>query len=83
MNKFKNDSFYENKFCCFKTKYAEKCLTEAELSILSVLLQKIEKNYPNRVYFCVNQDEPYADKVWELIKEGEAEKQQVKGILEW
>ena len=82
MSKFKNDSFYEHKFCCFKVEYAEKCLTEAELSILSILLQKIENNYPNREYLCINQDEPYADKVWELIKEGENKKQQVKGILE-
>ena len=82
MSKFKNDSFYENKFCCFKVKHAEECLTETELSILSVLLQKIENSYPNREYLCINQDEPYADKVWELIKEGEIEKQQVKGILE-
>lgn len=82
MSKYENDSFYEHKFCCFKAEHAEKCLTKTELSILGVLLQKIENNYPNREYFCINQDEPYADKVWELIKQGEKEKQQIKNILE-
>ena len=82
MSKYENDTQYEHKFCCFKAEYAEKCLTETELSILSVLLQKIENYYPNREYLCINQDEPYADKVWELIKQGEKEKQQIKEILE-
>ena len=74
MSKYENDSFYEGKFVCFKVDHAKQSLTGAELSILSILLQKIEANYPNREYLCVNQDEPYADKVWELIKQGEKEK---------
>ena len=28
----------------------------------------------NQKYYVVNQDEPYADKVWELIKKGEESK---------
>lgn len=74
MSKYENDSFYEGKFVCFKVDHAKQCLTDAESFILSILLQKIEANYPNREYLCVNQDELYADKVWELIKQGEKEK---------
>ena len=65
------DPFYERKFVCFKAYHAEQCLTNTELCILGMLLDKIEEYYPNRHYLCVNQDEPYAEKVWELIKEGQ------------
>ena len=74
MSKYENDSFYERKFVCFKADHTEQCLTNTELNILGMILQKIEEYYPNREYLCVNQDEPYADKVWELIKQGEQEK---------
>ncbi len=70
----KNDPMYRGKFICFKAEYAEKALTNTELTILATLLDKIETSYPNREYLCVNQDEPYAEKVWELIKEGEKKK---------
>jgi len=35
------------------------------------------KYLPNRYIIC-NQDEPYADKVWQTILEGENDKQKVK-----
>ena len=77
MSKYENDSFYERKFVCFKADHAEQCLTNTELNILGMILAKIEEYYPNKEYLCVNQDEPYADKVWELIKQGEKEKASV------
>lgn len=77
MSKYENDSFYERKFVCFKADHAEQALSPTELTILGALLDKIEDTFPNREYLCVNQDEPYADKVWELIKQGEQGKESV------
>ena len=37
-------------------------------------LHNISKAAGNNEYLVVNQDEPYADKVWKLIKDGEEEK---------
>lgn len=70
----KEDPLYETKFVCFNTNHAETALTPTEISILCILLEKIEDKFPGRQYLCINQDEPYAEKVWEIIKEEEQKK---------
>ncbi len=34
----------------------------------------VQGKFDKPKYYVVNQDEPYADKVWEVIEQGEAEK---------
>ena len=62
-----------------KKKWVEENLNETETMILSVLLAKATKNKPAYGYYVVNTDEPYADKVKELIMR---EEKTSKEILE-
>lgn len=68
---FENDDLYREKFICFNKKDMIKSLNEDELHSLYTILDKIAENNGNKKYLCVNQDEPYAEKVWEIIKEAE------------
>ena len=87
MSKYENEPQYEHKFFVVKNSILQKELdflkNSKSIAYDNVLtfLHNINKGTSNNEYLVVNQDEPYADKVWELIKEGEDKKQQVKGIL--
>jgi len=70
MSKYENDSYYEHKFVCINRKDVLKSLNGGELHQFDELLRKIHNNIGDKEYLVVNQDEPYADKVWDLIKEG-------------
>ena len=71
MSKYDGDSVYEHKFVCVKRKDILKSLNGGELHQLDTLLEKIRKNVGDKNYLCVNEDEPYADEVWKIIKEHE------------
>lgn len=71
MSRYDLDKEYEQKFVCINRKDVLKSLNGGELHQLDMLLDKIAKTVGYKEYLCVNQDEPYADKVWELIKEHE------------
>lgn len=68
---FENDDLYREKFICFNKKDMIKSLNEDELHSLYTILDKIAENNGNKKYLCINQDEPYAEKVWEIVKEAE------------
>lgn len=71
MSKFDNDSLYDgNKFLCVKWKHIVENISTEELTTLNHIIEKVYNKHPNN-YLCVNQDEPYADEVWSLIKEQE------------
>ena len=70
MSKYEDDNVYEAKFVCFNVKHALDSLSVEERTQLSAMLDKIYEKYP-REYLCINQDEPYADAVWNIIKEHE------------
>lgn len=61
-----------NKFTVFNNKYL-KNLSEDEQNTLFYLLEKMQ--HPNNFYYVVNSDEPYADQIFEIIKQGEFDKQ--------
>jgi hypothetical protein len=61
---------YEEKFVVINIKKLDK-LSEQEKNVLCDLVQKIDCN--NKYYVC-NQDEPYAQKVIDIILEGEGKK---------
>ena len=87
MSKYENDPKYEHKFFVVKDSILQKELDflqgKSDIAYHNVLtfLNNICKIAGNKEYLVVNQDESYADKVWELIKKGEEEKQQINGVL--
>lgn len=62
------DNKYEEKFLVCKWEDLYENLSEEEYMILLILIQKGIKD-PHKQYLVVNQDEPYAENVWNLIKE--------------
>lgn len=71
MSKYEKDSLYDGKkFLCANMKHIYECLNGEELTKLQEILLKVYEKHPNE-YLIVNQDEPYADDVWNLIKEKE------------
>lgn len=71
MSRYEDDSLYESKFVCVNRKDVLKSLNGGELHQLDTLLDKITKTVGRKEYLCINQDESYADKVWDIIKEHE------------
>lgn len=76
MSKYENDPQYEHKF--FVVKYS---IIQQELDFLMVqesiayhnvlnFLNNVANRAKDKEYLVINQDEPYADKVWKLIKQG-------------
>ena len=65
----------QDKYIVIKVKHAKDRLTQREKATLMRYLQKLGNE---NKYWIVNQDEPYAQKVFELIKTREAEKQEEK-----
>ena len=74
----------ENLYLTIKWSKINTVLTETEQDILHILLDKIDWHFGKVLngrtslntfkvnkYIICNQDEPYADKVWEIILEGE------------
>lgn len=72
------------KFCVFKVADIQKYLTDDEKIILEHISERIEAGRvkdgktPGNKYVLCNQDEPYAEKVWQVIEEGETQKHQEK-----
>ena len=67
---FEKDDLYEEKFICINRKHVYDVLNGGELTQLQELLSKISEKY-DRKYICVNQDESYAEQVWEIVKQAE------------
>ena len=63
-----------NKFLVVKWDWLKENLNECEYDILNHLLEKATLYKPNHQYYVVNLDEPYADKVKDIIVQGEKEK---------
>lgn len=62
------DNEYKEKFLVCKWDNVYKELTDEEYAIFGILVSKINKQ--DKHYLVVNQNEPYAKEVWELIKKG-------------
>ena len=74
MGKYENDPQYEHKFFVVKDSTLQQELTSlqqqdsiAYYNVLTFLINVCEAA-GNKEYLVVNQDEPYADEVWNLIK---------------
>lgn len=67
-----DDPMYEEKFLVLNLNHARNKLTNTELLMLDRIMTSLDE--PNS-YLVVNMDEPYADKVWDLIKAGELAKE--------
>lgn len=61
----------ENLYTVIKNQDISECLTETEQQILGLLLGRLASEAPERKYYVVNQDEPYAHKILEAILDGE------------
>lgn len=59
------DPLYEPKYLVCKWSKIKESLTQTEQDILGILLSKIQCDND---YLVVNQDEPYAEQVWGIIK---------------
>ena len=76
MSKYENDTQYEHKFFVVKDSIIQQELdflkSSKSIAYDNVLtfLNNVSRTAGNKEYLVVNQDEPYADKVWELIKNG-------------
>ena len=55
-------------FVCFRVEDAYDALNYSELSILGILLDKIESTFPDRNFICISEDEPYAQDILNLIQ---------------
>lgn len=67
----KFDGIDNNKFICINRKDILKSLNGGELYQLQQLLDKVHENIGDKHYVCVNQDEPYAEEIWNIIKKYE------------
>ena len=61
-----------SKFLVMKWEWIEEALSNEELNNLYGLLDKASSNKPDYNYYVVNSDEPYADKVLQMIKKGDS-----------
>lgn len=77
MSKYENDPQYEHKFFVVKDSIIQQELDflrgQESVAYHNVLhfLNNVANRAKDKEYLVINQDEPYADKVWELIKQGE------------
>lgn len=71
---------YEDKFIVLNKKFLEN-LSDIESNELMYLMSKAGSENDN-YYYVVNQDEPYADRVWELISDYEDFKTNRQGYLQ-
>jgi len=76
MKKFKR----ENKYLVLKTEDIERYLVGSQRTELDEVCRFIRANRlaedrKNNAYVVVNEDEPYAEKVWQLIQEHEEQQQ--------
>jgi len=62
----------EEKFIVINRKH----ITKNDVRLISNIC--LERNVPENKYYVCNQDEPYAEKVLQTIKEGEEQKQRKK-----
>uniref|UniRef100_A0A6M3K6R8 Uncharacterized protein n=1 Tax=viral metagenome TaxID=1070528 RepID=A0A6M3K6R8_9ZZZZ len=78
--KFKQENRYQfikhNKFLVLKIEDCDNYLTaykQNELALIceTIRRERMKNNKPINSYIIVNQDEPYANSVWELIKNHE------------
>ena len=65
----------ENKYLVIKWADLRKYLNERQSQNLQEIIAKVgigraQDDKDDHSYVVVNQDEPYAEKVWELVKEG-------------
>lgn len=63
----------ETKYLVMKIADVENFFTETEQEILECLMAKLGNNHK---YIICNQDEPYSEKVWNVILNGEDAKAQ-------
>lgn len=63
-----------NKFLVMKWDWLKESLNKEEMEILGYMLNKASASKPNHSYYVVNLDEPYAEKVKQIILEGEESK---------
>jgi len=66
----------ENKFLVITLKHLEH-LDHKDRVELGKILERLKYNFPeikNKKYIVCNQDEPYAERVWQIILEGEKQK---------
>ena len=62
------------KFLVVKNEWIQDSLSFLERHMLTKLIEKVVEGKPEHSYYVVNTDEPYAEKVWELIEKGENSK---------
>jgi len=80
----------ENKFIVFPRKDVDKYVGTSDRLYIEQIHNNMESRrtighgLASKEFYVCNQDEPYADKVWQVIKEGEEEKRRqiTKDILE-
>ena len=76
MSKYENDPQYEHKFFVVKDSIIQQELDflrgQESVAYHNVLnfLNNVANRAKDKEYLVINQDEPYADNVWELIKQG-------------
>lgn len=63
-----------NKFLVIKQDWIKENLNSEEINLLSALINKATTGKPIHSYYVVNVDEPYAEKVKELILNEEDKK---------
>jgi len=76
-----------NKFLVFSKKDIQAYLTKKEIGVLNSIHGLLGKRRhaegrPINHYIVCNQDEPYADKVWQTILEGEAHEEDQNKVEE-
>jgi hypothetical protein len=67
----------ENKFIVVKREHIENYLTDEAQKELYNLLNNLPEKVRNNKYVVCNQDEPYAEAVWQMILDGERKKKEV------
>ena len=74
-----------NTHCVIKWEWLEDNLTDAELETFYALLDKASENKPEYRYIVCNADEPYAQRVHDIILNNEpaiSKDQVIKGLIE-
>lgn len=74
-----NDFKVEQKWVVFNNKDINRYLDENEQRSLSHFYQKVyngrmKEGKPINSYIVCNEDEPYSNEIWEVLKNGEAKK---------
>lgn len=69
----------DDKWLVFNMKFINELSPEGEKRLAAVC-EELSEKFPrikDNKYVCCNQDEPYAEEVWEIILRGEREKQEL------